>query len=79
MSDLKQYLIDEFVDDYMEARMNRRDVLKRIAGITGSMTAAVAILAACGPAPVAILEAPPYKRTRSYSHIRARADFRSYV
>ncbi len=59
MSDLKQYLIDEFVDDYMEARMNRRDVLKRIAGITGSMTAAVAILAACGPAPVAILEAPP--------------------
>ena len=59
MSYLKQYLIDEFVDDYMEARMNRRDVLKRLAGITGSMTAAVAILAACGPVPVAVLEAPP--------------------
>ncbi len=40
MSDLKQYLIDEFVEEYQEGRMTRRDALKRLAGLVGSMAIA---------------------------------------
>jgi len=46
----KQYLLDEFVEEYQEGRMSRRDALLRIIGITGSVPVATAILAACAPA-----------------------------
>ncbi|MER3458120.1 MAG: dienelactone hydrolase family protein, partial [Chloroflexota bacterium] len=36
MGDLKQYLIDEFVEDYQAGRMTRREALKRLTGLTGS-------------------------------------------
>jgi carboxymethylenebutenolidase len=47
MNHLQRYLVDEFVEDYQERRLSRRQVLKLIAGITG-MTLATQILAACG-------------------------------
>jgi len=47
---LKQYLIDEFVEDYQEGRLTRRDALKSIAAVTMSLTLANCILAACAPA-----------------------------
>jgi carboxymethylenebutenolidase len=50
MSDLKQYLIDEFVEDYQDGRMTRREALKRLIGLTGSAILANAVLAACTPA-----------------------------
>ena len=36
MTDFKQYLLDEFVEDYQEGLLTRREALKLIAGITGS-------------------------------------------
>ncbi len=39
--------MDEFVEDYQEGHLSRRQALKRIAGITGAALA-VQILAACG-------------------------------
>ena len=47
MNYLQQYLVDEFVEDYQEGHLSRRQALKRIAGITG-MAVAVQLLAACG-------------------------------
>ncbi len=47
MNHLQQYLVDEFVEDYREGELSRREALRRIAGITG-MAAAVQLLAACG-------------------------------
>ena len=49
MTDFKKYLLDEFVEDYQEGLLTRRDALKLIAGITGSMALATSILAACAP------------------------------
>lgn len=49
MSDLKQYLIDECVEDYQMGHMTRREALKRLVGLTGSLALANAILAACAP------------------------------
>jgi carboxymethylenebutenolidase len=49
MTDFKKYLLDEFVEDYQEGLISRRDALKLIAGITGSMALASSMLAACAP------------------------------
>ena len=46
---LVQYLVSEFVEDYQEGHMTRRDALKRIAGILGSLALAENLLAACAP------------------------------
>ncbi len=55
---LKQYLVDEFVEDYQEGRLSRRDLLKRLVAITGSVVAANTILAACAPPTAAPTLAP---------------------
>ncbi len=47
---LRQYLIEEFLEDYQHGQMTRRDALKRIAGIVGSLVLAENLLAACAPA-----------------------------
>jgi carboxymethylenebutenolidase len=61
MNHLQKYLVDEFVEDYQEGHLTRREALKRIAGITG-MAAAIQLLAACGqpatPAAPAATAAP---------------------
>lgn len=58
MDDLKQYLVDEFVEDYEKGRLSRRDALRLIAGLTGSALAAQLVDArAQQPAPAAA--APP--------------------
>jgi carboxymethylenebutenolidase len=51
MNDLQRYLADEFVEDYQEKRLSRRDALKLIASVTGSLLVAEGLLAACAPAP----------------------------
>lgn len=48
LNDMQQYLVDEFVEDYQTGHMTRRDALRRIAAITGSVAMATTILAACG-------------------------------
>ena len=42
----RDYLIDEFVEDYQEQRLTRRDALKKLTYLTGSVAAASTLLAA---------------------------------
>lgn len=51
MNHFQKYLVDEFAEDYQEGRMTRREALKLIASVTGSLVAASTILAACTPLP----------------------------
>ncbi len=54
MNIFQRYLADEFAEDYQEGRLSRRDALKLIASVTGSLLIANSILAACVPSPKAI-------------------------
>lgn len=50
MNLFQKYLVDEFVEDYQENRLSRREAMKMIATIVGSTVVANSILAACAPA-----------------------------
>jgi carboxymethylenebutenolidase len=45
----QRYLVDEFAEEYQEGRISRREALRLIASVTGSLAAATSILAACAP------------------------------
>lgn len=49
MNLFQRYLADEFAEDYEEGRLSRRDALKLIASVTGSLVVANSILTACTP------------------------------
>jgi len=49
MNLFQKYLVDEFVEDYQEHRLSRREAMKMIATIVGSTVVANSILAACAP------------------------------
>jgi carboxymethylenebutenolidase len=51
MNLFQKYLIGEFTEEYEEGRLTRREALKMIASITGSLALANTILAACAPPP----------------------------
>ena len=51
MNLFQRYLASEFAEDYEEGRLSRRDALKLIASVTGSLIAANSILASCAPPP----------------------------
>jgi len=53
MNTFQRYLVDEFAEEYQEKRLTRRDALKLIASVTGSLIIAEGILAACAPIPAA--------------------------
>lgn len=53
MNLFQRYLTDEFAEDYEEGRLTRRDALKLIASVTGSLIVANSILAGCVPPPEA--------------------------
>ncbi len=57
LNDMQLYLVDEFVEDYQEGHLSRREALRRIAGVTGSVAFATSVLAAC--ASVERVAAPP--------------------
>jgi carboxymethylenebutenolidase len=61
MNLFQRYLAEEFAEDYEEGRLSRREALKLIASVTGSLIAANSILAACTPPPEATetLAIPP--------------------
>lgn len=46
---LRNYMIEEYVEEYQEGRMTRREVLKRLGGLFGSAALASTFLAACAP------------------------------
>jgi carboxymethylenebutenolidase len=47
----QRYLADEFVEDFEEGRLSRREALKLIGSVTGSLAVAQTLLAACAPPP----------------------------
>ena len=49
MNLFQRYLAEEFAEDYEEGRLSRREALKLIASVTGSLLAANSILAGCAP------------------------------
>ena len=51
MNLFQKYLLDEFVEDYQERRITRREALKLIVPIVGSLVVANSILASCAPKP----------------------------
>jgi carboxymethylenebutenolidase len=61
--DLQRYLVEEFVEDYREGTLSRRDLLRRVLAVTGSVAVAANALSRLGvrgpaavrPAPVARL------------------------
>jgi len=59
MNLFQRYLAEEFAEDYQEGRMSRRDALKIIASVTGSLVIANSILASCIPPPEATETSAP--------------------
>ena len=53
MNHFQRYLAEEFAEDYQEGRLARRQALKLILSVTGSLVLAEAFLAACAPPPQA--------------------------
>ena len=51
MNLFQKYLVEEFAEDYQEGHLTRREALKLIVGVTGSLFVANSILAACAPPP----------------------------
>jgi len=52
-TDFKGYLLSEFVEDYEQGQLTRRQALKLLAGVTGSLALADVLLVGCTP------ETPP--------------------
>jgi carboxymethylenebutenolidase len=49
MNHFQRYLAEEFVEEYSEGRLSRRQALKLIASVTGSLVVAGSFLAGCAP------------------------------
>src|SRR5438876_5355326 len=61
LGQFQQYLIDEFVEDWREGHMSRRDMVKRTVYITGGAASAATVLVSMGCAPAAAPTAAPTK------------------
>jgi carboxymethylenebutenolidase len=60
MNIFQRYLAEEFAEDYEEGRLSRREALKLITSVTGSLIAANSILAGCvAPSESTETAAPP--------------------
>jgi len=51
MNIFQNYLAEEFIEDYQEGRLSRREALRLIASVTGNLILAQTLLAACAPPP----------------------------
>ena len=51
LNHLQRYLVEEYVEDYQERALTRRQVLKYIAAVVGSFAVANTVLAGCAPMP----------------------------
>ncbi|MDP2662743.1 MAG: dienelactone hydrolase family protein [Dehalococcoidia bacterium] len=56
---LRNYLVEEFVEDCQEGRITRRQALQKLSAIFGSSIVATGFLAACAAAPTATPAPPP--------------------
>src|SRR3970282_824160 len=58
VNNFQRYLAEEFAEDFEEGRLPRRDAIKLIASVTGSLVFAETILAACSPSSPSATLAP---------------------
>lgn len=59
MNVFQQYLSQEFTEDYLEGRLPRREALKLIASVTGSLLLAESMLAGCAPIESVVVASAP--------------------
>ena len=57
MNDFQRYLLDEFVDDYREGRMSRRDFVRKSIGVAGGLAAAMGLFSSVGLSETEVVEA----------------------
>src|SRR5215471_5700426 len=48
MNQFQRYLLEEFVDDYREGRMSRREFVMKVIGVAGGLAAATGVFSAVG-------------------------------
>ena len=57
LTQIENYLIHEFVDDFDDGLLSRRDLVRRVIGVTGGVATAATALAALGVTPMTRAEA----------------------
>src|SRR6266851_3842652 len=62
MNQFQRYLLDEFVDDYRDGRMSRRDFVMKVIGICGGVAAASSLFSTVGLSKVEVAEAQAMPR-----------------
>ncbi len=75
MNIFQRYLSEEFAEDYQEGRLSRRDALKLIVSVTGSLLFANTILAACTPPPQSNDPSDPQSVTNTPTAQSSATDF----
>lgn len=59
LNDLQTYLVHEFVEDYQDGLMSRRDMMSRVLHITGNVATTASLLTALGVSTAAAQESTP--------------------
>ncbi|MFN8661314.1 MAG: dienelactone hydrolase family protein [Thermomicrobiales bacterium] len=59
LTQFENYLVHEFVDDYVDGIMSRRDMMRRVLHITGGVATTATILTKLGVKPVSAQDATP--------------------
>ena len=62
MNDFQQYLLDEFVEDYRDGRMHRREFVVKVIGICGGLAAASGLFSSVGLSPAEVADAQAMPR-----------------
>jgi carboxymethylenebutenolidase len=62
LSQFERYLVHEFVEDYVDGLMSRRDMMHRVLHITGSVAATATVLTQYGVKPASAQEGTPTPR-----------------
>ncbi len=65
LNHLQRYLVEEYVEDYQEGALSRRQALKYVAAVMGSLVAANTVLAGCAPVAAPVPGAQPAEPTVS--------------
>ena len=67
LSQFENYLVHEFVDDYVDGLMSRRDMMRRVLHITGSVAATATVLTQLGVKSTSAQEGTPAPRPSTRS------------
>ena len=59
LTQFENYLVHEFVDDYVDGIMSRRDMMRRVLHITGGVATTATILTQLGVKPASAQDATP--------------------